>query len=133
MRNFIFALAAMFCFLGTGVKAMTLQTLYTSCLAWADIGFAHKFNVAELGAEKTVKVVGCMTYLSAWRDASGMNCYVREHHHPEMGQAAFGFSNNINPEQLAQMTINFAKVNPELWDANPSYMYDAIAPSGKCE
>jgi len=133
MRNFIFALAALFFIFETDAKAASLQTLFVNCSIWADNDFSTEFSSDDLDTVEPVKVAGCLFYLSAWRDGAKFNCYLRANRQPEMENAAFGFFNNLSIEQLAQMIINFAKEHPELWDENPSYMTPAIAPSGKCE
>ena len=126
MRNLIFTMFSLLFFV-TQSEAATLESMYKECAVWSNLDFADKAP-----AEKLANVVACRSYMIAWRDAAFVNCSWVQEGMP-FKNAAFGMFNNLSVEQLAQLTVNYAKQHPENWDANVASLWFEIAlPTATC-
>ena len=130
MRHLILSLFALFCLCGTAKAApVTLYKVYEACATWSDINFSME---PKSGAER-VDVTYCLAYMQAWRDAAHVNCIWKELQPDHEVSAAFHRFNNLSPKQLAQLTVNYAKSNPEKWEIGFASLGGLITNDvGKC-
>ena len=89
------------------VWATTVDAMYHMCKKWQNSGFNDFFEFNEDGA----RALQCNEYMNALVDVGGQNC-----NQPGI-EAVFKW--HATKKQLAQLFINKAEAQPELWHATP--------------
>ena len=90
------------------VPATTVDAMYQKCKTWQNSGFNDElFMFNEDGA----RALQCHTYMNALMTVGGQN-WLQPDVAPQFGWHA-------TEKQLAQLFINSAEAQPELWHATP--------------
>jgi len=127
MRKVIFGVIAMLCLSGTPAHSYTLESIAETCHAWSEANFS-----GNVDGEQMFNVGICIGYFGAFRDGGVMNCLIQKQL-PDFKFAAYGFHNNYSIKQLAQLTLNFKRDNPDKWDFNPAILASEMLPNAKCD
>ena len=130
MRKLIFSVVtALFCSFGTATYSFTLEGIVEQCHIWSKTNFSYDLN--KLAPFERFNVGVCIGYMSAFKDAGIFNCALKKGN--LAGKfPAFNFHENYNTQQLAQLTLNFKRDNPEKWKHNPADLAFDMLPNGKC-
>ncbi|XDZ70291.1 hypothetical protein AB8879_09970 [Alphaproteobacteria bacterium LSUCC0744] len=130
MRKLIFAVAGLFSLIGTSAHSSTLEGVAKNCHTWSTVNFGSDLN--SLTSLDQFKVGVCIGYMSAFRDAGATNCLIQKQK-SDHNFAAFHFHENYSIQQLAQLTLNYKRDNPDKWGWIPALVAADIATNGKCD
>jgi hypothetical protein len=129
MRKLIFAVAGLFSLIGTSAHSFTVEGVAKICHTWSKINFSAE--ISGLNQKEQLEVGLCMGYMAAFRDAGSTNCLIQGQDQ-EHTFAAFHFHENYSIEQLAPLTLNYKRDNPDKWGWNLALVAVDIATNGKC-